>query len=132
MNVLVDTSVWSTAFRKGQNSSNTEVVSNLIELIKSNRVVVLGAIRQEILSGISNQKTFQDLKHRMEAFTDLEIESEDFVRAAEFYNRCRSKGIQGSHTDFLICSVAHKFKIPIFTLDNDFSNYSKHIEIKLY
>lgn len=38
-------------------------------------------------------------------------------RAAEFYNHCRNKGVQGSNTDFLICAVAARFKTPIFTTD---------------
>ena len=29
--------------------------------------------------------------------------------AAKFFNVCRSKGIQGSNTDFLICAVAVRF-----------------------
>jgi predicted nucleic acid-binding protein len=54
-----------------------------------------------------------------------------FEKAAEFCNVCRSKGIQGSTIDFLICSVAHSENMTIFTIDNDFENYAKYLPIKL-
>ncbi|MBU4034792.1 MAG: PIN domain nuclease, partial [Proteobacteria bacterium] len=56
----------------------------------------------------------------------------DYEIAAEFSNKCRKKGIQGSHIDFLICAVANRIDIPIFTNDNDFMHYQKLISLKLY
>ena len=53
-------------------------------------------------------------------------------RAAKYFNRCRSKGIQGSNTDFLICAMANRNKFSIFTTDKDFELFSKHIEIILH
>jgi hypothetical protein len=63
---------------------------------------------------------------------DLELHSRDFELAAEFSNTARSKGIQGSNTDFLICSVAHRHNLSIFTIDKDFILYSKILPISLY
>jgi hypothetical protein len=40
--------------------------------------------------------------------------------AAEFFNTCRTKGVQSSNTDFLICSVSANHEIRIFTVDKDF------------
>lgn len=44
----------------------------------------------------------------------------------------RSHGIQGSYTDFLICAVAEKHQMSIFTLDQDFENFSKHTPIRFH
>ena len=52
--------------------------------------------------------------------------------AAELSNRCRRNGIQGSHTDFLICSFSMNNNCPIFTLDKDFDLYRKHIPLSLH
>jgi len=133
MNIIVDTSVWSLAFRKKDlTKEETKIVEDLSELVKDLRVVMIGPIRQEILSGISNVTKFEELKERLSVFIDLPIKIPDYELAAQYYNKCRKHGVQGSHIDFLICSVASNGSYPIFTLDNDFRNYKKHIPIELY
>ena len=133
MKVLVDTSVWSLAFRKKTpNEDEKKIIEELKELIHELRVVLIGPIRQELLSGISNEFKFQSLKEKMRSFDDLEISSTDYENAAKIYNECRKKGIQGSQIDYLICSVARANNISIFTTDKDFNNYNKIIELKLH
>ena len=133
MNILVDTSVWSLAFRKKTLTlEETKIVSELKELIYEKRVIMIGPIRQELLSGIKNKKIFDQLCSKIKAFEDVSIETEDYEKAAEINNVCRSNGIQGSHIDFLITATAMKRNIAIFTIDKDFQNYSKIVEIKLH
>ena len=48
----------------------------------------------------------------------------DFERAAEYFNTCRAKGLQGSNTDFLLCAVAERHRFPILTTDDDFTGYA--------
>ena len=55
-----------------------------------------------------------------------------FWSSARICNQCRINGIQGSHTDFLICAVAKRLNVPIFTTDKDFLQYTKVISIGLY
>ena len=131
MNVLVDTSIWSMALRRGA-SGNQEVIKELAELISELRVQMIGPVRQEILSGIKTGKQLQELKSYLSAFPDLPLETVDFEKAAEFFNTCLHKGIQGSNTDFLICSVAYRYGLAVFTSDNDFLEFQKVIPIKLY
>ncbi len=56
---------------------------------------------------------------------------EDYELAAEFYNTCRSNGIQGANTDFLICAAAVRRSYDILTTDKDFDIFRKHIPIVL-
>ncbi|MFZ2960919.1 MAG: PIN domain-containing protein [Candidatus Ozemobacteraceae bacterium] len=131
MKVLVDTSVWSAVFRRDI-IANKEIEKKLISLILNNDALIIGPIRQEILSGYSNKKKFEQLRNKLDAFPNLEIEDSDYIVAAEYSNECRTQGIQGSHVDFLICAVALRNKIPIFSLDKDFERYSKVLEIDVY
>ena len=131
MKVLVDTSVWSLALRRGK-QSNAAPAQELRQLIQDHRVQMIGPIRQEILSGIRNDSQFNKLRKHLESFPDLPILTKDYVRAAKFFNLCRSKGIQGSNTDFLICALAVRNKFSIFTTDKDFELFSKHIKIILH
>lgn len=133
MKVLVDTSVWSLALRKSQkNEEDTWIVKELQELIRESRVVMIGPVRQELLSGISDAAKFRRLRQKLRAFDDADLNSGDYEMAAELSNTCRRNGIQGSHTDFLICSFSINNNCPVFTLDKDFDLYRKHILLSLH
>lgn len=130
MNVIVDTSVWSLALRRKRKVSHA-CVALLENIITDGRVALLGAIRQEILCGIRHSEQFERLKLQLRAFPDLTIAIEDYELAAEFYNLCRKKGIQGSNTDFLICAAATHREYEILTTDQDFQIFAKHIPLRL-
>ncbi|MBG0749167.1 MAG: PIN domain-containing protein [Planktothrix agardhii KL2] len=131
MNVLVDSSVWSLALRRNTTNEAIVIVNVLRDLIADGRVVLLGAIRQEVLSGVRYKEQFSRLQEYLRAFPDLELTTEDFELAAEFFNTCRTKGVQGSNTDFLLCAVAHRRGYSIFTTDKDFENFRSHIPVIL-
>jgi predicted nucleic acid-binding protein len=131
MRVLVDTSVWSLALRRNVPADSPEL-TELIELIREVRVQMIGPVRQELLCGIRNQSQLRKLRDHLRAFPDLELTTRDYETAAEFFNLCRGKGIQGSNTDFLICAIAARHKIPIFTTDGDFTLFQPHLPIALY
>ncbi len=133
MKVLVDTSVWSLALRRPkQKKQNEFIVTELKELIQEGRAMIFGSIRQELLSGISNPDQFRLLKNKLHSFPDLPVSTSDFERAAEFFNDCRAKGIQGSHFDFLICAISKRYKLSIFTRDNDFYKFANILDITLH
>ncbi len=132
MKVIVDTSVWSLALRRRNDTVVSPPVKELKNLILDHRVQMIGPIRQEILSGIRDEAQFERLKNHLESFPDLPIITEDYVTAASYFNKCRAKGIQGSNTDFLICAVATRAKFSIFTLDKDFTLFSKVLPLTLH
>jgi len=127
---LVDTSVWSLALRRPSPEMNP-VVSYLINLLKDAYVVIIGPIRQELLSGIRNQEQFERIESRLAIYPDEPIWPQDYIVAAEYSNLCRRHGVQGSHTDFLICAVSVRNSWPILTTDTDFSYYARYIPIEL-
>ena len=131
MRVLVDISIWSLALRRDVHSKN-KAAESLGALIADHRVEIIGPIRQELLSGIRSSLQYETLKKHLGAFPDLAIGTEEYEMAAQFYNLCRSKGVQGSNTDFLICAVAVKNQLVIFTADDDFKQYAKFLPIVLY
>ena len=128
---IVDTCIWSLALR-GKTPRDIQVAETLATLIRENRAKIIGSIRQEILSGYSNLDRYKKLSRKLQYFPNERIIDADYESAAKYSNICRSKGIQGSHTDFLICAVAVRLKMEIYTKDNDFNRYSQHIPIFLY
>ncbi|MEK7703251.1 MAG: PIN domain-containing protein [Nitrospirota bacterium] len=127
MRVLADTCIWSQILRT--KSPDIAQAEKLKDLIHDGRVVMIGPVRQEILSGISNAIQFSKLREHLSSFEDIPLQSGHFVKAAEFSNLCRQNGIQGSTTDFLICAVAHLENILIFTSDRDFEKYRAYLPI---
>jgi predicted nucleic acid-binding protein len=93
---------------------------------------MIGPIRQEILSGIHSKRQFDGLKGYLKTFPDMPITTEDYEKAAELFNLFGSKGLQGSNTDFLICSLCIRNNFPLFTMDNDFNLFSRYIPITLH
>jgi predicted nucleic acid-binding protein len=128
--VLVDSDVWSLVFRR-KTSDASSYTTRLIKLIESDEVRIIGPVRQEVLSGIQNPKQFEVVRKQLKAFPDQSITTDIYELAASFFNACRSKGAQGSHTDFLICACAVSWKMRILSKDNDYSHYSKVIPIEL-
>lgn len=131
MKIIVDTCIWSLAFRHNLTAGHPAVIE-LGELIQESRIQLLGPIRQEILSGIKSEAQFKSLRNTLRAFPDFPLDYSDFECAAEFYNICRGKGIQGSNTDFLICAVSHRHGYPIFTDDRDFGHYQSILNIQIH
>jgi predicted nucleic acid-binding protein len=131
VNILVDTSVWSLALRRARKIDDA-LPRELAELIQEGRVIMIGPVRQELLSGIKSKPQFEQLCEHLRAFPDLELESSDYEDAAQAFNRCRERGIQGSNTDFLICAVAMRRDLGVFTTDGDFKRYARVLEVTLH
>jgi predicted nucleic acid-binding protein len=129
--VLADTCVWSLALRR-EGRKQIPCVKELRSLIQDHRVQMIGPIRQEILSGIHSESQFNQLARHLDSFSDLPILTKDFIEAARYFNLCRSRGIQGSNTNFLICAVSVRNEIPIYTIDKDSDLFAKHIPIRLH
>lgn len=131
MMVIVDTSVWSLALRRAVQVKD-RARAELEQLVSDGRAALIGPIRQEILSGVKDKKQFDLLRDNLRAFRDIQLTAEDYEDAARFFNTCRAKGVQGSNTDFLICSVAVRREMPILTSDRDFDSFARKLPITLH
>lgn len=131
MSVLVDTSVWSLALRRSRSVTHP-LKTELVHLIEKGEALLLGLVRQELLSGMADTRSFDVLRLKLRAYPDVQIDAEDHENAALFYNRCRGHGIQGSAVDLLLCAVAARRDLRILTTDADFQRYARLLPIKLY
>ncbi len=132
MKVLVDTSVWSLALRRRRAATRNAAVDELRRLIGNGRAAMVGLIRQELLSGIRDDVAFRRLRDRLHAFPDEAVDTADYEQAAAHFKACRARGLQGSNTDFLLCAIASRRRMPILTTDEDFRRYVTVIPILLH
>lgn len=110
MKILVDTSVWSLALRRRKtavlSAEEQRLTRLLAEAIRNGQVVMIGPIRQELLSGIKDQPQFEKIKRVLQAFRDEPLDTSDYEEAARLYNLCRNKGAECGPVDILICAAA--------------------------
>jgi predicted nucleic acid-binding protein len=135
MQVIVDTSVWSLVLRRSAmpaSAMQQAAIAALKDLIADARAMLIGPVRQELLCGIKDPVQFERLRSALAAFPDETLTTQDYECAAEFFNSCRAQGVQGSNTDFLICAVAAQRKLPIFSLDQDFTHFQKCVPLELF
>lgn len=135
MSVLIDTSIWSLALRRRSARLNTAekgLVEALHRLLEIGEAKLIGAIRQELLSGIRGREEFEALREELRNFYDEPLNREDYERAAEMTNRLTSIGIACSSIDVLICAAAEQRDWEIFTGDGDFERYSKEFGFALF
>ncbi len=131
INCLLDTSVWSEALRRKNNSLKSEN-TYLYHLIQNEEnIFITGVIIQELLSGIKNEKTFLELKEILLNFEIIEPEMEDYIFAANLQNKMSAKGIQATTVDLLLVSIALRRNYYLLSYDKDFTFISKHTELKL-
>jgi len=129
--IVVDTNIWSTVLRRS-NPIDEKIRSNLMQLIDEGRVAIIGPIRQEILSGIKDEKKFLLLKDSLAAFEDELIETTDYEEAAIVSNKCIAKGYAVTAIDALIVAFAVRRGWEVYTKDKDFERYEKVSKLKKY
>lgn len=132
--ILVDTPVWSLALRRKsahQGALELRSIQLLYTLIDEGRAQLLGAVRQELLSGLREESQFRRLRDYLRDFPDARVEAQDYEEAARASNQCRSVGIAASPVDMLMCAVAMRNRWEIFTADRDFLRYQTVLKIHL-
>jgi len=131
--VLVDTSIWSLALRRKRPGRKDQMlIDELAHLIRELRAILIGPVRQEVLSGLSDASRYELVRRHLAAFDDRPIETVDYEEAARLFNKCRKQGVQGSQIDFLICAAAMRGSLSVFTTDKDFTHYSQCLDLRLH
>ena len=135
MRALVDTTIWSLALRRRSRSLSARertLVAEWRRLVEAGLATIVGPIRQEVLSGIRRVEDFERLCDHLAGFDCLELRLDDYDQAARFHNTLRSKGVAGTSVDLLICAVANRYDLPVFTTDKDFARYVHYLSIRCH
>jgi predicted nucleic acid-binding protein len=134
--ILVDSSIASLAFRRRPevlSPKETAQLRLLFELMDRSRATIIGAIRQELLTGIRTRARYDELRERLAVLPSLAVDDATHERAAIIANRCLDAGVITGHVDALVVAVAIDHSLPIWTVDNDFPRYAKAIpELQLF
>jgi predicted nucleic acid-binding protein len=133
--VLVDTSVWSLSLRRRAvdlSLVERRITQTLYELVRQRNVQLLGATRQEVLSGIREESQYRRVRDHLRGFANVELDALDYEDAARVSNECRQKGIADSSVDMLLCAVSLRRGWEIFTTDRDFIHYARVVPLRMF
>ena len=129
--MIADTCIWLDALGAGA-LDPSPFRSELATLIREDRIIMLGLIRQEILSGIGDANRFEQVKNALKSFPDEPLTSSDHENAAEYFRIARLQRIKTSFSDCLMSAVAVRVEAKLFTLDKHFFLLQKHLPLRLH
>ena len=132
MSLLVDTSVWSLAFRRDNEAVLAEVRVLQHALEGADQVFTTGLVLQELLQGFAGPKARDQLIERFAALGFLQPDREDHIEAAEVRNLCRRNGVQIGTIDAVLIQLCRKHDLVLLSSDNDFRAAAKHIQFRMW
>jgi predicted nucleic acid-binding protein len=94
MTLLVDTSVWSLAFRRDAPVAGPEVLALRAAIDGGDAIVTTGLVLQELLQGFAGPRARKEIVQRFAALPLLAPDRQDYIDAADTRNVCRRAGVQ--------------------------------------
>ena len=131
MNLFVDTSVWSLAFRRDSPEDFPEVAFLRRAIEKESSVFATGLILQELLQGFRGPRARERILEHFSTLPFIDPQRSDHIAAAELRNRCRKRGIQTGTIDALIAQLCIEHSLVLLTTDQDFQLIAKHFDLSL-
>ncbi len=125
--IVVDTSVWVSAFR----SAKTENARVLRELLDDDEVALAAPVRVELLVGLSRR----DQAATRQALSALPViyPAQPNWRTIDNWVEIASRiGERFGFADLLIGAIASDNRLPIWSLDQDFSRMARLGWLKLF
>ncbi|MBX3031147.1 MAG: PIN domain-containing protein [Chloroflexi bacterium] len=132
MALLVDTSVWSLAYRRDSPPEVSEVGILRDALAGGDRVATTGVILLELLRGFVPESAQQTIRESLGGLDVVEPSWSDYEAAAGLSNTCRRAGVQLSSIDALIAQLAIAHDLALLTTDQDFVHAARHIPLRVW
>ncbi len=132
MSLLVDTSVWSLAFRRDGQQGAPEVVALRAALQGAAQVFTTGLVLQEVLQGFAGPKHRDQLVESLSVLAFLQPDKQDHIAAADIRHACRRRGLQIGTIDALLIQLCQRYDLTLLTTDKDFQAATRQVEFRLW
>jgi len=131
--ILVDTTVWIDFFNKREGAIQADTLNKIIEEDEYN-ICICPIIYQEILQGIKEEKTFEEIKTILQSIYMVNTPILTVAdHAVDLYRSLRKKGITiRKPYDCLIASYAILEDLYLLHNDVDFKQMENNSKIKIY
>jgi predicted nucleic acid-binding protein len=131
VNILVDTSVWSSALRRDAVEESREIRTLRSALQRGDAVFTTGLILQELLQGFNGPKSKARIIETFAALPLIIPERKDHIDAAALKTKLRQKGVQAGTIDALLAQLCLRHELAMLTLDSDFIHMARFIPLSL-
>lgn len=132
MTLLVDTSVWSLAFRRDDVATSEHVQALQRALSGEELIVTTGIIMQELLQGFAGPRNRAQIVELFSTLPFIWPDRQDHIDAADLHNTCRRKGMQLAPIDALLAQLCVHHGLTMLTTDKDFSNAAAHCSLEVW
>jgi hypothetical protein len=132
VNLFVDTSVWSLAFRRDHPPAEPAVERLRAALDGGEAVFSTGLVLQELLQGFAGPKARAAIIERFAALPLLVPDRDDHVAAADIRNGCRRAGVQVGTIDALLARLCSRHDLVLLTTDADFGRMVPYVRLRLW
>lgn len=132
MNLFVDTSVWSLAFRRDTPPPCPEVTTLAQALDTGAPVFTTGIVLQELLQGFPGAEAHDRIVSRFAALPLVVPDRQDHIRAADVRNACRRKGVATGTIDALVAQLCIRHGFVLLTTDQDFTHLARVRPLKVW
>ena len=132
MPLLVDTSVWSLAYRRDAPPDVPEVRALREALGGGDAIVTTGIILLELLRGFVPERAQQTIRADLGGLECVEPRWADYEAAAELSNACRRQGVQLGAVDALLAHLAIAHELTLLTTDRDFVHAAACIPLRVW
>ena len=131
MNLFVDTSVWSLAWRRDA-LVDSPCLRLLDEALAADVLVTsTGIVLQELLQGFRGPRAKNRIIKAFAALPLIVPDREDHIEAAELRNSCRRRGVQVGTVDALLAQLCIRHDLRMLTDDTDFQRIARHSSLRL-
>ena len=130
--MLVDTSVWSQAFRRDAPARTPHVRMLVQSIERGEAIVTTGLVLQELLQGFSGPKAHAQILDRFSTLPFIAPDRVDHIRAAELRNHCRRAGVQIGTIDALLAQLCIRHDLTMLSTDQDFEHIAGQCGLALW
>jgi predicted nucleic acid-binding protein len=130
--LLVDTSVWSLAFRRDAVGRSPEVDALHSALEHGDSLVTTGLVLQELLQGFAGPRDRSRIIDRFGAIPLVSPDRQDHIDAAALRNACRRAGVQVGTIDAILAQLCIRHDLTMLTTDKDFTGIAGHSSLRVW
>ena len=127
MLVLIDTSAWIYNFSP---RAIPPIRERITQLVEQDRAAITSPILFELLQGARTGEEFRRLQAHVSGLHSFPVTESDWLKAAQWAQRLRSRGIQAKTVDFLIAYKAMRHRLVLLHADRDFERIARAMPVK--
>lgn len=129
--LLVDTSVWSRAYRADADPADPLLDALRAHLVTGD-VATTGLIYLELLRGFTRPSSRATIEKSFDSIPFFEPARPDFAAAADLAITCRRAGVQVATIDALIAQICIAHHLVLLTADADFHHAARHVPLDVW